>query len=358
MALRPSSVPLRFPLPSPPVSSLSDVPDPEFDLARAASPTVPLLLDTVVTNPSFESAAASALVAELVDFAAAYRLDYTASLVAESESDCPPSVGGECALGMDVLEDRQEEFESLAAAVPHLVAMLLAPEGDLNVPDILTPRSYAEAITVPPSGANIVDGMWIFRVKQPPGSPPVFKDRYVARGFRDPRRKPTPCREKALQHSFLTWQPARGDLATLPTWLHKVVSCSTSGMGFALGRRGPVVLTGHADASWVDNLATQLSSQDYNFSIGFGSVSWRSTCSSSVLSSRCEAEIYVGAMGALELRWLTYLLTDLGEQPRSSPFMYVDNKAIISLSPEHRLEHRTKHIALRYFLARKLQQRG
>ncbi|CAI7773553.1 unnamed protein product [Closterium sp. NIES-54] len=37
--------------------------------------------------------------------------------------------------------------------------------------------------------------------------------------------------------------------------------CSTSGMGLVLGGRGPVVLTGHADASWVDNLATQRSSQ-------------------------------------------------------------------------------------------------
>ncbi|CAI7855374.1 unnamed protein product [Closterium sp. NIES-54] len=37
---------------------------------------------------------------------------------------------------------------------------------------------------VPPSGANIIDGMWIFRVKQQPGSPSVFKARYVARGFR------------------------------------------------------------------------------------------------------------------------------------------------------------------------------
>ncbi|CAI7781630.1 unnamed protein product, partial [Closterium sp. NIES-53] len=57
----------------------------------------------------------------------------------------------------------------------------------------------------------------------------------------------------------------------------------------------------------------------YTFSLGSGSVSWRSTCSSSVLSSRCEAEIYAGAMAAQELRWLTYLLTDLGEQPRSPP---------------------------------------
>ncbi|CAI7788050.1 unnamed protein product [Closterium sp. NIES-54] len=36
---------------------------------------------------------------------------------------------------------------------------------------------------VPPPGANIVDGMWIFRVKRPSGSPPAFKARYVARGF-------------------------------------------------------------------------------------------------------------------------------------------------------------------------------
>ncbi|CAI7929227.1 unnamed protein product, partial [Closterium sp. NIES-54] len=108
-------------------------------------------------------------------------------------------------------------------------------------------------------------------------------------------------------------------------------SCSTSGMGLVLGGRGPVVLTGHADASWVDDLATQRSSQGCIFSLGSGSVSWRSTRSSSVLSSSCEAEIYAGAMAAQELRWLTNLLTDLGERPCSSPVLYVDNKAMIAL---------------------------
>ncbi|CAI7790303.1 unnamed protein product [Closterium sp. NIES-53] len=134
--------------------------------------------------------------------------------------------------------------------------------------------------------------------------------------------------------------------------------CSTSGLGLVLGGRSPVVLTGHADASWVDDLATQRSSQGYTFSLGSGSVSWRSTRSSSVLSSSCEAKIYAGAMAAQELRWLTYLLSDLGEPPRSPPVLYVDNKAMLALCQEHRLEHRTKHIALRYFLARELQQRG
>ncbi|CAI7789211.1 unnamed protein product [Closterium sp. NIES-53] len=130
--------------------------------------------------------------------------------------------------------------------------------------------------------------------------------------------------------------------------------CSTLGMGLVLGGRGPVVLTGHADTSWVGDSTTQRSSQGYTFSLGSGSVSWRSSRSSLVLSSSCEAEIYVGAMAAQELRSLTYLLTDLGEQPRSPPVMYVDNKAMIALCQEHRLEHRTKHISLRYFLAREL----
>ncbi|CAI7897907.1 unnamed protein product, partial [Closterium sp. NIES-54] len=210
MSLRPTTAPLRAPLPSPPESPLPALADPESDSLHAASPTVMRLLATVVTDPSFEFTAASALVAELVDFGARCHLDYAASLVPESESVCPPSVGGECALGTDVLEDRQEEFQCLAAASPHLVSVLLTPEGDPDALDIPTPRSYAEAIEgpyssqwqaamdvemaswkstgtyvdeVPPPGANIVSGMWIFRVKRPPGSPLVFKARYVARGF-------------------------------------------------------------------------------------------------------------------------------------------------------------------------------
>ncbi|CAI7922835.1 unnamed protein product [Closterium sp. NIES-53] len=527
MALLPSSVPLRVPLPPHHESSLPGVLDLESDLARAASPNVSRLLAIVVTDPSFESTAASSLVTELVDFAAACRLDYATSLVAESEPDRPPSVGGECALGTNVLEDRQDDFECLAAAVPHLVAMLLAPERDLDAPDIPTPHSYAEAIMGPYSS------QW---VKRPPGSPLVFKARYVARGFsqqqgvdffhtfsptsktttlwvllhvaaqrdyelhslefstaflqgslheemwlrrppgftgttlaalgfapstadpslflrtdtslllfyvlvyvndlvfasaetealalitRDRARHTITLTQSHMVHQVLQrfnfWyssplstplptghslsappsdesvEPSgpylelvgclmylmtctRPDLAyPLSIQAHYVASgrhrqehweaakrvlrylCSTSGMGLVLGGRGPVVLTGHADASWVDDLATQRSSQGYTFSLGSGSVSWQSTRSSLVFSSSCEAEIYAGAMAAQELRWLTYLLTDLVEQPRSPPVLYIDNKAMIALCQEHRLEHMMKHIALRYFLARELQLHG
>ncbi|CAI7883065.1 unnamed protein product [Closterium sp. NIES-54] len=458
--------------------------------------------------------------------------------------------------------------------------MLLAREGDSDALDISTPRSYAEAIEGPyssqwqaamdaemaswkstgtyvdevsPPGANIVSGMWIFRVKRPPSSPPAFKARYVARGFSQrqgvdffqtfsPTPKMTTLRvllHVAAQRDYklhsldfstaflqgslheeiwlrrppgftgsfpagtqwslrrpvyglrqapLEWHdtlrttlaslgfaPSTADPslflrtdATLPpfyvlvyvddlvfatadtealahvkselqkrhtctdlgeltsylglritrdraqrtitlTQSHMVQHvlqrfgftysspqstplptghslsappsdesvelsglypelmgclmvlrylCSTSGMGLMLGGRARVVLTGHIDASWVDDLATQRSSQGYTFSLGSGSVSWRSTRSSSVLISSFEAEIYAGAMAAQELRWLTYLLSELGEAPRSPPVLYVDNKAMLALCQEHRLEHRTKHIDLRFFLALELHQRG
>ncbi|CAI6012267.1 unnamed protein product [Closterium sp. NIES-65] len=579
MALRPSTAQKRVPLPSPPSSSLPALADPGSDSLRATSPTVTRLLATVVTDPSFASAAASALVAELVDFAARCRLDYAASLVAESESVCPPSIGGEFALGTDVLEDRQEEFECFAATLPHLVSMLVAPEGDPDAPDIPTPRSYAEAMAgpyssqwqsamdtemaswkstgtyvdeVPLPGANIVSGMWIFRMTTlrvllhvaaqrdyelhsldfstaflqgslheeiwlrrppsftgsfPPGTQwslrrPVYGLRHTPHEWHDTLRttlaalgfapstadpslflrtdtslppfyvlvyvddlvfatadtvalahvkselqKRHTCTDLGELRSYLglritrdrarrtitltqshmvqqvlqrfsftysspqpTPLPNGHSLSTLPSdesvepsgpypelvgclmylmtctrpdlaypfsILARFVApgrhrkehmdaakrvlrylCNTSGMGLVLGGRVPVVLTGHSDASWADDQATQRSSQGYSFSLGSGSVSWRSTRSSSVLSSSCEAEIYATAMAAQDLRWLTYLLTDLGEQPRSSQVLYVDNKAAIALCEEHRLEHRTKHIALRYFLARELQQRG
>ncbi|CAI7887028.1 unnamed protein product, partial [Closterium sp. NIES-54] len=590
MTLRPSSNPPRVVLPSPPESSLPAVADPPSDLARASSPSITRFLATVVTDPTLSSPAASTLVAELVDFAVAYRLDY---LDPNRDPACPPSC--------------------LAAAAPHLATMLLAPEGDPDALDIPTPCSYREAILgeyssqwqtamdaematwkstgtyvdeVSPPGANIVIGMWIFRVKRPPGSPPVFKARYIARGFsqregvnffqtfsptpkmtthrvllhaaaqcdyelhsldfstaflqgslheaislrrppgftgsfpegtewslrrrvyglrqaprewhntlrttlaalgfapssagpslflrtdttlppfyvlvyvddlvlatadtealalvkaklqerhsctdlgelgsylglqitRDRARRTITLTQSHMVHKvlqrfgfqFSSPQPTplstghslsappsaesiepsgpypelvgclmylmtctRPDLAYPLSLLARYVApgqvrkvqwdaakrvlcylCSTSGMGLVLGGRGSVVLIGHSDASSADDQAIQRLSQGYTFSLGFGSVLWRSTRSSSVLGSSCEAEIYAGAMAAQELRWLTYLLTDLGERPRSPPVLYVDNKAMLALCHEQRLEHRTKHIALRYFLARQLR---
>ncbi|CAI5966043.1 unnamed protein product [Closterium sp. NIES-64] len=251
MSLRLSTAPLRAPLPSPPESSLPGLADPESDSLRAASPAVTRLFATVVTDPSFESTAASALVAELVELAAHCRLDYAASLVAEPESVCPPSVG------------------------------VLTPEGDPDALDIPTPRSYTEAIEgpyssqwqaamdaemaswkstgtyvdgVPPPGANIVSGMWIFRVKRPPVSPPAFEARYVARGFS----------QRQGVYYFQTFSPTpkmttlRGSLHE-EIWLRRPPGFTGSfPPGTKWSLRRPVYGLRQAPREWHDTLRTTL----------------------------------------------------------------------------------------------------
>ncbi|CAI7933440.1 unnamed protein product [Closterium sp. NIES-54] len=119
--------------------------------------------------------------------------------------------------------------------------MLLCPEGDPNALDIPTLRSYVEAITgeyssqwqtamdadmaswkstgtyvdkVLPTGADIVDGMWILRVKRPLSSTPAFEARYVARSFS----------QRQGVDSFQTFSPTP-KMTTLRVLLHVAAQC-------------------------------------------------------------------------------------------------------------------------------------
>ncbi|CAI7736762.1 unnamed protein product [Closterium sp. NIES-53] len=398
MAHRPFSVPLHVPLLAPPKSSLPEVPNPASGRTSTATPSVSRLLATAVTDPSFASTATSFLVAELVDFAAACRLEYATALVAESE---------------------QEDFECLAAAVPRFASMLLAIEKDPDAPDVPTPRSYADAITgpysskwqaatdaemaswkstgtyvnaVPPSWANIVDGMWIFKMT-------TLQVLLHVAAQRDYELHSLDFITAFLQGSLHEEIWLRRPPCLTGTTL-AAVGFSPSTPDLSLFLRTDTSLPPFYVLVYVDDLffatadtdaltlvkselkkrhtCTDLGEQHsyLGLQITWDSVRRTITLTQShmvyqsvepsglypelvgCLISSCEAEIYAGAMAAQELRWLTYLLTDLGEQPRSPPVLYVDNKAMISLCQEHRLEHRTKHIALRYFLARELQQRG
>ncbi|CAI7843857.1 unnamed protein product, partial [Closterium sp. NIES-54] len=233
-----------LPAPSPytgPTGGLAEV----SDSLRAASPTVTRLLATVVTDPSFKSTPASALVTELVDFADRCRLDYAASLVAESESVCPPSVGGEYALSSDILEDRQEEFQCFAAALPHLWQSAM----DAEMASWKSTGTYVDE--VPPPGANIVSGMWIFRVKRPPGSPLVFKARYLAQGF-------TAQRDYELHSLDFSTAFLRGSLHE-EIWLrHPPGFTGLFPLGTQWSLRRPVYGLRRAPREWHDILRTTL----------------------------------------------------------------------------------------------------
>ncbi|CAI7810673.1 unnamed protein product [Closterium sp. NIES-53] len=52
-------------------------------------------------------------------------------------------------------------------------------------------------------------------------------------------------------------------------------------------------------------------------------------------------------MAAQELHWLAYLLTNLGERPRSPPVLYVDNKAMLARELQQRGQLRLSYVASR-----------
>ncbi|CAI7878002.1 unnamed protein product, partial [Closterium sp. NIES-53] len=93
-------------------------------------------------------------------------------------------------------------------------------------------------------------------------------------------------------------------------------------------------LVGYSDSSWADDAEMGRSTQGYSFSLGIGAISWRLTWESSVSSSSCEEDVYAAAMAAQELRWLTFLLTDLGERPRSPLVFFADNRSAVLLCEE------------------------
>ncbi|CAI7877106.1 unnamed protein product [Closterium sp. NIES-54] len=136
-------------LPSPPALALtSSLSTPVTDYYPTYRPVLSRVLASLVTNPCASLSSVSALTATVTEFATTRRLDYATCLVAAPPTS-PLAVEGESSLGCDALNDRQFELEFLAATSPHLCAMLLAPEGDPDALDILTPRTYAEAVSGP-----------------------------------------------------------------------------------------------------------------------------------------------------------------------------------------------------------------
>ncbi|CAI7807973.1 unnamed protein product [Closterium sp. NIES-53] len=367
-------------LPSPPKSSLTVSSHPITDYYHAARPVVSHVLATLVTDPRASPLFVSALTVAVADFASTRRLEYATRVVA-APPPRPLSVGGESALGCDVLEDRQFELEFLAAASPFLCAMLISPEGDPEALDIPTPRTYREAVSrewasqwkvamdselaswrsigtyvdaVPPPRETVVDGMWLFKVKRPPGSPPVFKACYVARGF---------IQLYGLRQSPREWHDTLcsvlRDLGFRPSSADPSLFVRAGSTPFFILVYVNDLVFARADRAALAEVKSELQKRHTCTYLGeLQHYLGLQITRDSVTHGAAEAGIYAGAMAAQELRWLTFLLADLGERPRSAPTLYADNKAMILLCREPQLESSVKHIDVRYFRLRELQQRG
>ncbi|CAI7850961.1 unnamed protein product [Closterium sp. NIES-54] len=417
-----SRVPSPLVLPQPPESSLTVLHDPLSDYLHASCLVVSRVLSALVTHPTAPLSFVSALVTTVVGFASSHHLDYAAHLVSGLAPS--PSSNGARVFPLEVPEDRHLELGFLAAAVPHLCAMLLVPEGDPDALDIPIPRTHTEAASgpwasywiaskeaemasyrstdtyvdaVPPPGANVREGVDFFQtfaptpkmttlpmllhiaaqrdyklhsldfsiaffqgslheqisLRRPPGFTGTFppgthwqlrrpiyglhqapreghdtlRTTLAALDFflssADPSlfvcRGSTPFFVLVYVDDLVFSTPDQGALASMKEELQRRHTCtdltyplsviarfvahgrhrpshwyaakrvakyvaSTLGMGLVLGGKQPVTLTGFSDLSWADDEESQC----------------------------CEAEVYAAAMAAKELRWLSFLLTDLG----------------------------------------------
>ncbi|CAI7893026.1 unnamed protein product [Closterium sp. NIES-54] len=184
-------------LPPPRASSLTVSTHPITDYYRAARPVVSRVLASLVTDPHASRSSFSALIAAVADLSSTRRLDIATRVVA--------------ALPARPLSSR-----------------------------------------VPPRRANVVDGMWIFKVKRPPGLPSVFKARYVARDF-------SQCEEVDFCHTFAATPKMTTLRGTLyeETWLRPPLGFfGTIPLGTQWKMRRPVYGLRQAPREWHNTLRT------------------------------------------------------------------------------------------------------
>ncbi|CAI7892694.1 unnamed protein product [Closterium sp. NIES-53] len=182
-----SRVPPPLVLPQPPKSSLTVLHDPLSDYLRASRPVVSRVLSALVNHPIAPLSTLSALVTTLAGFASSYRLEYASHLVSGIARS--PSIGGVPDFPLEVLDDRQFELDALHIPIPRNHTEAVSGPGasywiaakEAEMASYRSTGTYVDA--VPPCGANVVSGMWLYKVKRPPRAPPVFKTSYLARGF-------------------------------------------------------------------------------------------------------------------------------------------------------------------------------
>ena len=245
-------------------------------------------------------------------------------------------------LGMDITRDRQARTITISQS--RYLHSVLCKFGMEEATPVATPLPEKHELTTPAIPSSIPCShpypeligslMYAMVCTRPDLAFPLsILSRYVGQG----------------RYTEAHWEAAKRVLRYLKGTLEK---------GLTLGGQGPICLEGFSDSSWADDQTDRRSTQGYGFSLGSGLISWRSTRSSAVALSSCEAELYAGTMAAQELQWLSTLLQELG-YPQQGPTLWCDNMSTIALARDNGVYHaRTKHIDLRFFFIRDMVQEG
>ncbi|MBW0535557.1 hypothetical protein O181_075272 [Austropuccinia psidii MF-1] len=106
-------------------------------------------------------------------------------------------------------------------------------------------------------------------------------------------------------------------------------------------------LTGWADADYANAKEDRKSVSGYVIQVYENPVCWLSKKQSVVAQSTTEAEYISMNLCAKQIRWLTFVIKDLGQQIEK-PTLFNDNSGAVIISKQASLNTNTKHIEVRY----------
>ena len=110
---------------------------------------------------------------------------------------------------------------------------------------------------------------------------------------------------------------------------------------------------GYCDSDFVGDLDKRRSTTDYVFTLGRGSISWRSILQSTIALSTMEAEYIIVTEAVKEVIWLRGLLSDLRVIQKNIE-VFCDNQSAIFLAKNPTYHARTKHIDVKYHYVREV----
>ncbi|KAL0374745.1 UNVERIFIED_CONTAM: Retrovirus-related Pol polyprotein from transposon RE2 [Sesamum radiatum] len=154
---------------------------------------------------------------------------------------------------------------------------------------------------------------------------------------------------------FLT-QPCESHWQAAIHVVRYLKGCTSIGLFFP--SQNSFELKAFSDADWAACTDSRRSLTGFCIFLGDALVSWKTKKQSTVSRSTAEAEYRSMAATVCELRWLSYILSDL-EVSFSVPVpLFCDNKAALHITANPVFHERTKHIELDCHLVRDAYREG
>ena len=117
-------------------------------------------------------------------------------------------------------------------------------------------------------------------------------------------------------------------------------------------RSNDFTLCAHTGADWADNMDDRKSTSGGAFFLGGRLISWLSKKQDCISQCTTEEEYVVAANNYIQIMWMKQMLKDIGIEFSKPIIIHCDITSTVSMSKNHVLHPKTKHISIKYHVLR------